>query len=425
MKNETLQKAEAILRKNDRGSYTVPTHGLYPFQWNWDSCLSAIGFSHIDEDRAWVEIETLFNHQWEDGMVPHIVFHQHDDGYFPGPSVWQTGRKVDTSGITQPPVAGFAVKRIFERSSNPEKIKSRVLELLPKIHAWHQWFYRCRDPKGSGLVAIIHPWESGRDNSNDWDNALARVPTDGVGSFTRRDTAHADASHRPTQGQYERYIWLVKAFRQHQWDNTTLHDNSPFQMIDPGFNAILIRSCFDLADLADQLGETQMAEESRALGAHALAALESLWSDKWGQYLCLDRISNELVESPSIGGLIPVFTNIPMARAQAIAAKLDELHQLCSYGIPSHHPLSEDFDSKRYWKGPVWLIINYLIADGLRKYGLTARVERITSDSIKLIHQSGFAEYYSPLDGEPCGGLDFTWTAAMVFEFINSFAAEQ
>ncbi|MCU0912064.1 MAG: hypothetical protein MUE98_12170, partial [Rhodobacteraceae bacterium] len=84
--------AIAILKENDRGTYTVPTKGLYPFQWNWDSCLTALGQRHFDEARAWTEIETLFAHQWPDGMVPHIVFHQHDDGYFPGPDVWATGR---------------------------------------------------------------------------------------------------------------------------------------------------------------------------------------------------------------------------------------------------------------------------------------------------------------------------------------------
>jgi len=123
MTNAMIAEAQRILRQNDRGSYTVPTHGLYPFQWNWDSCLSAIGFGHFDEGRAWTEIETLFDHQWEDGMVPHIVFHQPDDGYFPGPDVWQTGRKVPTSGITQPPVAGFAVRRLFERAKDKESAR--------------------------------------------------------------------------------------------------------------------------------------------------------------------------------------------------------------------------------------------------------------------------------------------------------------
>ena len=289
MTQQMIDQAKAVMRKNDRGAYTVPTHGLYPFQWNWDSALSALGFSHFDEPRAWTEIETLFAHQWDDGMVPHIIFHQHDDGYFPGPDVWGTGRSVPTSGITQPPVAGFAARRIFDRAQDKALAAEKARALLPKIHAWHQWFFANRDPQGTGLVAIIHPWESGRDNSVDWDAAFERVPTEGVQPFTRRDTSHANPAHRPTDEQYKRYIWLVQKFRSLGWDNTKLHDASPFQIVDPGFNAILIRSCADLAELADALGETQIASQSRAMADKAVAAMETLWSDKLGQYVCHDR----------------------------------------------------------------------------------------------------------------------------------------
>src|SRR5688500_7389044 len=144
--------AVEVLKENDHGTYTVPTKGLYPFQWNWDSCLTALGQSHYDEARAWTEIETLFAHQWPDGMVPHIVFHVHNEGYFPGPNVWQTGRPVDTSGITQPPVAAFAVRRLYERSADREAAQIRVRALLPKLDAWHRWFYTNRDPHDEGLV---------------------------------------------------------------------------------------------------------------------------------------------------------------------------------------------------------------------------------------------------------------------------------
>ena len=74
--------ARSILRANDKGGYTMPTPGLYPFQWNWDSCLVALGWACFDEARAWREIATLFEAQWPTGLVPHIVFHVDDPGYF-------------------------------------------------------------------------------------------------------------------------------------------------------------------------------------------------------------------------------------------------------------------------------------------------------------------------------------------------------
>lgn len=420
MADALLNKARDILGANDLGHYTVPTHGLYPFQWNWDSCLTALGQAHFDEARAWTEIETLFDHQWDDGMVPHIIFHKEDDGYFPGPEVWGTGRAVPTSGITQPPVAGFVVRRLFDRAVDRRLAERKARNLLRRIHAWHEWFYACRDPDASGLVAVIHPWETGRDNSVDWDEAFARIPTEGVVPFTRRDTQHANPDHRPTQEQYERYIWLVQLFRSLEWNNTLLHAHSPFQVVDPGFNAILLRSAADLADLARDLGEDEIADAAEARVTQGVAALENLWSDEAGQYLCLDRVSGALVQSPSVAGLLAAFAPIPDGRARAIAERIAAIGKVARYMLPSHDPDDSRFDGMRYWRGPCWLIVNYMVADGLRLKGQVEVANRIVSDSIELIEKSGFAEYYDPMSGTPCGGLSFTWTAAMVIEFLKT-----
>ncbi|TCD12296.1 amylo-alpha-1,6-glucosidase [Oricola cellulosilytica] len=417
---QTLSRdAVDVLRENDRGNYTVPTKGLYPFQWNWDSCLTALGLWHVDEDRAWREIETLFAHQWPDGMVPHIIFHVDDDGYFPGPSIWATGRPTPTSGITQPPVAGFAVRRLWDRARNHDVLSRRVKALLPKVAAWHRWFFANRDPQGEGLVALLHPWESGRDNSIDWDEAFERVPTEGIAPYIRRDTQHAAPAHRPTKDQYDRYLWLVEHFRGLGWDNAKLHDASPFQIVDPGFNAILLRSCTDLADLAEALGETAIAAENREFARRGLAGMESLWSSARGQYLCRDRTTGALVESASIGGLLAAFAAIPGGRARTIAATIETLAAKARFIVPSHNPDDPRFDARRYWRGPVWLIVNYMIADGLARAGAVATAERISASSLDLIRESGFAEYYDPTDGAPLGGGSFTWTAAMVLEILN------
>ena len=419
MTPDLIENATKILKLNDLGSYTVPTHGLYPFQWNWDSCLTALGQCYFDEERAWTEIETLFDHQWDDGMVPHIIFHKHDDGYFPGPEVWNTGRPTPTSGITQPAVAGFAVKQLFERSLDKERATQRAKALLPKIYAWHQWFYRCRDPKGSGLVAIIHPWESGRDNSVDWDAAFARVPTEGVLPFQRRDTQHADPTHRPTDEQYKRYIWLVQTFRNLDWDNSKLHDASPFQIVDPGFNGILLRSVADIAELATELGDTEIASGSQDQLSRGIEAMETLWCDEFGQYLCYDRVTEEHIASGSIGGLLAVFAPVPKNRADGVAQVINDIAAKSKFLVASHDPADDRFDAKRYWRGPVWLIVNYMISYGLKQAGRADVAAKIDADSVRLINESGFAEYYDPHSGEGCGGGQFTWTAAMVIELLR------
>jgi hypothetical protein len=63
--------------------------------------------------------------------------------------------------------------------------------------------------------------------------------------------------------------------------------------------------------------------------------------------------------------------------------------------------------------------MNYMIADGLRAIDEEEVADHIVRSSLELITRSGFAEYYDPESGEPCGGGRFTWTAAMVIEFLE------
>ena len=418
---EALRTSAAkILQENDRGGYTVPTDRLYPFQWNWDSCLTALGQRHIDEARAWQEVETLLDHQWPDGMVPHIIFHVEDDNYFPGPEIWQTGRPTPTSGITQPPVLAYAMRRLFDEAKDKRLASVKAGELLPKAAAWHRWFYRCRDPEGTGLVAILHPWESGRDNSIDWDEALAAVPGDGVEPYVRRDIQHVDASERPTSAQYDRYLWLIQHFRGFGWDNEKLHDASPFRVVDPSLNAILIRSDQDLAALAERLGYDDLAKKARARSEKALSAIESLWHEGLGQYVCFDRAAGHLVESASIGGLLPVFARA--ARHDRLAARIAEQLDRQPFGVASHDPDDTRYDGKRYWRGPSWVFVNMLLAEGLRQGGHHAVAARVTKTSLALLEDGQFAEYYDPENGKGCGGGRFTWTAAMTLEFLREGA---
>ncbi|NJM44064.1 MAG: hypothetical protein HC858_09000 [Brachymonas sp.] len=75
---ELKERAIQTLIDNDRGGYTIPTAGLYPFQWNWDAGVTALGWMTFDQQRAWDEFHSLLRGQWQsgsqEGLIPHIVF---------------------------------------------------------------------------------------------------------------------------------------------------------------------------------------------------------------------------------------------------------------------------------------------------------------------------------------------------------------
>lgn len=414
---ERDREAAEILRANDRGGFSVPAAGLYPFQWNWDSAFASLGYARLDPARAVTELETLAGAQWADGMIPHIVFHRPDEGYFPGPEVWATKTTPPTSGITQPPVLAIATARLAEAGHVSGE---RLVKLLETADRWHAWFLRARRDGETGAIGVIHPWESGRDNMPDWDDALAIVPADHVRPFKRRDTGHVDAAMRPTDEQYRRYIALVEFGISVGWDQERLCAECPFFVADPGMTGILIFAERALASAAESAGRADLAKAARAREEGLLEGFAALWSEEIGAPTTRDTRSGAVgrdVSSMSFLGLAPGL--LAPERATRLAAHFDRMAEACRYMVPSYDPASAEFDEARYWRGPVWLVVNWLIAMGLQAAGDEARYERIRADSEALVTQGGFFEYYSALSGAPLGGGTFTWTAAAWLDFVR------
>lgn len=397
-------KARAIMRGNDQGRYTMPTEGLYPYQWNWDSAFAAFGFATFDLDRAWVELETLFTGQWENGMVPHIIFHEASDGYFPGPDVWGTNQSPPTSGISQPPVAATFARAIFER--NPDTGKSRFGALFPKVMAWHRWFFECRNE--NGVIVVNHPWESGRDNAPDWDEAMGNIDTSEIGTYTRNDTSHVDPHMRPSQLDYDRFMAIVYADRACGWNEAEMAKSGPFRVADPGMTFVLLRASRDLLFLAQQLGE-ETAEIQNWI--YTLEnGVQQLWNPEIRAYDALNIRTGNFSGSISSVSFLCWYAGI---EDKTVLTEFDRIAAAVNCSFPSHDPHSDKFEPLRYWRGPVWGIINTLIGMGLAEMGHHKQAEKLRSDTASLIAQSGFAEYFDPNDGSPAGGKDFTWTAAI------------
>ncbi|MEM9707400.1 MAG: hypothetical protein AAF871_01295 [Pseudomonadota bacterium] len=397
-------EARAILLANDRGGYTVPTAGLYPYQWNWDSAFAAWGFATFDIDRAWQELEILFSGQWDDGMVPHILFHKPDPSYFPGPDVWGGVGPVLSSGVSQPPVAASFARRIFERYR--EAGQARLTALYPKMVAWHRWFMDWRLDQGA--VCITHPWEAGRDNTPDWDHAMAAIEPVGVGDYNRRDTSHVDPSMRPTKYDYDRYLYLVQLGHRLKWDQAALLEENPFRVADPTMTFTLLRAQRDLLALGQMLGEDTSAIEAAIPVLEAGA--ETLWNTDLGSYDARDVRSGQWSGCVSNASFLNWYAGI---ENEAMLAQYDRITGLCTYPVPSHDPTSPRFDAKRYWRGPTWAIMNALISIGLAECGYAERADALRDATMRLIRDHGFSEYSDPMTGDPAGGESFTWTAAV------------
>jgi hypothetical protein len=417
MPTSFTQDARDILLRNDRGGYTVPNSRVYPFQWNWDSAFVALGFDTFDRDRAWKEVETLFEAQWEDGFVPHIVFWQEDDGYFPGPPVWDTHHSPATSGITQPPVAASVVRQLWESAGlagEQDAFRDRAVVLFHKIWKWHQWFARNRDFEGRGVVVAVHPWETGRDNSPEWDVPAAAVDTSKVGEYQRRDITHLDSKMRPTKSDYDRFVALVQFGRSLNWDHAAIGATSPFRVADVGMTMILLRANRDLSWLAKDIGLTEAAGDVQAIIDRSVAGVGYLWDDTLKAWCSRDTITGRFSGHVTSTSFLSFYAGLDdPGHRNAVLAHLERITQRVEYIVPSLDPDDADFDLLRYWRGPVWSVVNYMIARGLAEAGVTQWAQRVRADTLRLIEVAGFYEAFSPVDGRASGGDNFSWTAAI------------
>ncbi|MEM7339242.1 MAG: trehalase family glycosidase [Actinomycetota bacterium] len=398
-------EARGILRANDRGGYTVPTERLYPFQWNWDSLFVALGWAEFDPVRATAEIDTLFRAQRPSGMIPHIVFWTEESTYFPGPDVWRTAPvEPSGSGISQPPVAATIVRRLVEAGLSLDRGHVEAIE------RWHAWWHRARDPEQQGVIAISHPWESGRDNLPDWDAPLAAVDTSGVQPYERRDLALVDAAMRPHQSDYDRYLALVDYGARHGWDDAAIAEGSPFWVADVGISSILLRAERDLAWLTRRLGLDPAAVEHRI--ARLTAGYEQFWNPDVGAYCSFDLRTGRHADAGTSASFLAAYAGVD-ARLGEVIDELDRWAKACTYLVPSFDPRHEKFEPLRYWRGPVWGMVNYMIATGLADVGADDWAQRIRTSTHDLILASGMPESFDPMTGTAVGGGSFAWTAAI------------
>ncbi|WP_374765202.1 MGH1-like glycoside hydrolase domain-containing protein [Yunchengibacter salinarum] len=416
------REARAVLHTNDRGGFTVPSGTVYPFLWNWDSAFSALGWVHMDIDRAVTELETLFRGQWDDGMVPHIQFLGDAGGYFPAADMWQCPHDPPSSGITQPPVAASVMLALWQQGDDPA-IRARLRALIAPALAWHDWFLDVRQDAASGAILTVHPWETGRDNSPDWDEPLAAVPVEGLPPYERYDDTHLDAAMRPGKHDYDRYVALLLHGRACQWDAPTIARTSPFRVADVGLTAMLARAHLDLARLADAADMPDIARRLRGDLPSLHRGLESLWNEDVAAYCARDLRTGQSSGRVTSASFLPLYgADLPPERVAPLVCHMKRMVTRARYLLPSLDPDDIDFEPLRYWRGPVWAVVNLMVADGLSRHDEPMLAARLHADTRALIAGSGFWEAFSPLDGSGTGGDCFGWTAALWLHWLSDSA---
>ena len=122
----------------------------------------------------------------------------------------------------------------------------------------------------------------------------------------------------------------------------------------------------------------------RRLRGTTEALLTELWDPDTKRFCALDIVRGERGVEDTIVSFAPLLDpDLPKEHLDAIMRDLRSASfhpdRPDGFVVPSYDLLGEGFDERRYWRGPVWIITNWLLWSGLHQHGQLEEADRSSS----------------------------------------------
>ena len=173
----------------------------------------------------------------------------------------------------------------------------------------------------------------------------------------------------------------------------------------------LYREYLATAFIAAKLGK-QKDERSLTKKAHDLRdrVLRLMWSEKDGMFLNIDSRTGEKVAIKAWSNFTPLWAGMATPeQAKTMIEKhlLNPTEFWSSHGVRTVSRDEPTYDpGKGYWRGPVWVVSNYILMHGLMNYGYSSQAKELAQKTVDLLvsdllKTQGMNECYNPETGEP------------------------
>jgi len=394
--------AERVLHQNWRQghrevdgvpyAFTCPATPRYRHQWYWDSCFHAIAWRHLDPARARAELQTLVRAGRLDGFIPHTAF-------WVTPAYWRRAPFYGTHTVfgatatstIQTPLIALAWELVAAASSDDPGFARAG---LPQLRLHYDWLERERDPDGDGLLTIIHPDESGLDDSPKYDEVFGWM-----------------RHFRPG------YFWLVERCRRLSYDAAAIVERYEEHVEDVLVNVFYALSLRALARLDPDRGAVYATRAQRT----EAALLARCYDERTGLFFDLAGRSERQVRVSTWSSLAPLaLSSMP----DDVRVRLVEDHllhprrYLVRCGIPSvaleEPSFKAGFALWKCWRGPSWVNTAWLLAAPLRELGYDDEAERIVRSLLIAADRHGLREYYNPISGHGLAARAFGFSTLLI-----------
>jgi Mannosylglycerate hydrolase MGH1-like glycoside hydrolase domain len=360
--------------------YCVPNPDTYPHLWLWDSCFHAVVWAALDDPRAVAELEATLAGQLPDGLVPHMRYGPAGPDTFLGPLA-------ATSSLAQPPMFGHTIRVLRDHGLTVSD------HALARARRGLEWLWTHRRDRDSGLLFVVHPWEAGNDHSPRWDDwgAPGRTPDD---------------YDRAARTAWNKAVMADVSFA----EDGAATWSSRFVAAPAGFNSYV---AFNLRELGETTGDADLLGWADELAA---AVDDRLWSSRerlWRDLGIVGGGPSELV--PISDGLMGALVTADAAKAAAALEQLlDDRRFRAPFGPANVARTHQAYNPSRYWRGPAWPNISYLLWLALRRWGRHEEARDLADLTLSGAVTSGWAEYWNPETGEGLGARPQSWTGLVL-----------
>lgn len=432
----SVSDAEALININDvNGRFTPNQTNFNDSYWLWDSAFIAAGLAYINPRRSAEELKNLMSSQHENGMVPHTMLR--DDLKFAHIKhflSWGSGdneqqQKLLTSGITQPPVIATVTKSAAEQLTVPKERSEFLTLMFDGLVKYGLWWLRERDVNNDGVVTIIHPWESGMDNSPSILHGLNPGKIDKfLGQLTnsfRRDVHEGlDSSLRTPVEFGIASAALLYRLRIRNYDSSKIlgNEDTSYTINSVLVNSILMKSTKDLEWIGQQI-DKHLPPELKEYLSNSKSIINTFWDEKNKRFYDIDAITGEYIKIPTISNILPLINHESLTEEQGnqiIKLILDETEFSSLYGVPTISQNSSAFNPKAYWSGPMWPWMNRYLFHGANEAGEKTIAYKLRQAVLNSVGKHGAFEHYNPLTSEPGGAKHFAPSAGSYIELGSS-----
>jgi hypothetical protein len=235
-----------------------------------------------------------------------------------------------------------------------------------------------------------------------------------------------DLSQRPTDHEYDRYLWLLEEMKAVRYEDSQLATAMSFAVEDVFVSAVFSMACDVLATIGEEHSRPNSdVRDLRGWADRFRQGVIATTDERSGAAKDFDLRTGRWVHTETIAMFAPLLCGGLSRDAERALLRTFEGPKFCGHPDmrfavpPSTSPVSGDFRPREYWRGPVWPVITWLFSWAFARRGWAERSHVLRSEGLRQASDGTFAEYYEPFTGEPLGSMQQSWTAAAVLDWLG------